>query len=99
MNPIDRRCVNIGPVQFTVLRSYTKFRDSRISFILVTALSFTDIFASFLAGRWADKFTRVSYLLLSLTLTEVIASVLYLVARECGIQFNFLPKKIIGIHF
>ena len=61
--------------------------------IFISAPSFTDIFASFLAGRWADKFSRVSYLLLSLTLAEVFASALYLVARDERIQRKFLLNR------
>ena len=61
--------------------------------IFISAPSFTDIFASFLAGRWADKFSRVSYLLLSLTLAEVFASALYLVARDERIQRQFLLNR------
>ena len=73
--------------------------EKGIKCIFISALSFTDIVASLLAGRWADKFSRVSYLLLSLTLTEVIASVLYLVAREEWIQFKYLRRSFYSLEF
>ena len=91
---LSSQCVHSEPVaQMNVLASRARNLRQTLSptlarrsvnptRIFISAPSFTDIFASFLAGRWADKFSRVSYLLLSLTLTEVFASALYLVARD-----------------
>jgi MFS family permease len=50
--------------------------------LCIAALSLTDMVTGLIAGRLADKFSRVSLILLALLGFEILASVLYLVASS-----------------
>ncbi len=59
----------------------------------IAALSCSDMFVGFLAGRLADKFDRVSLMLMGFLAFAVVSAVLYLVARSPG---WILASRVIG---
>ena len=67
--------------------------------VSIAALSVTDMFFGFAAGRLADKWTRVSLMLMGFMLFAIVASALYLVARSNYFLVNyFYPRnKFVGL--